>query len=249
MNVSDDTVVLIPSRMASTRLPGKPVADIGGTPMIVHVVQRGQAAEVGPVVVAACDPEVVEAVEWADGEVVMTDPDLPSGSDRISAALNIIDPGGVYRFVINLQGDLPTIDPGAIQACLSALQATDADISTLAAPIEDAEELANPNVVKALARFAKNETVSLASDFARLLPDTWDGPKLHHIGIYAYRREALERFVGLPVSAREREHKLEQLRAMDNGMTIAVALVDTVPFGVDTPDDLDRARALLAPNV
>ncbi len=249
MNVSDDTVVLIPSRMASTRLPGKPVADIGGTPMIVHVVQRGQAAEVGPVVVAACDPEVVEAVEWADGEVVMTDPDLPSGSDRISAALNIIDPGGVYRFVINLQGDLPTIDPGAIQACLSALQATDADISTLAAPIDDAEELANPNVVKALARFAKNETVSLASDFARLLPDTWDGPKLHHIGIYAYRREALERFVGLPVSAREREHKLEQLRAMDNGMTIAVALVDTVPFGVDTPDDLDRARALLAPNV
>ncbi len=249
MNVSDDTVVLIPSRMASTRLPGKPVADIGGTPMIVHVVQRGQAAEVGPVVVAACDRQVVEAVEWADGEVVMTDPDLPSGSDRISAALNIIDPGGVYRFVINLQGDLPTIDPGAIQACLSALQATDADISTLAAPIDDAEELANPNVVKALARFAKNETVSLASDFARLLPDTWDGPKLHHIGIYAYRREALERFVGLPVSAREREHKLEQLRAMDNGMTIAVALVDTVPFGVDTPDDLDRARALLAPNV
>ncbi len=249
MSAFDDTVVLVPSRMASTRLPGKPVADIGGTPMIVHVVQRGQAAEVGPVVVAACDPEVVEAVEWADGEVVMTDPDLPSGSDRISAALNIIDPGGVYRFVINLQGDLPTIDPGAIQACLSALQATDADISTLAAPIDDAEELANPNVVKALARFAKNETVSLASDFARLLPDTWDGPKLHHIGIYAYRREALERFVGLPVSAREREHKLEQLRAMDNGMTIAVALVDTVPFGVDTPDDLDRARALLAPNV
>ncbi len=216
--------------------------------MIVHVARRGEAANVGPVVVAACDRQVVEAVEWADGEVVMTDPDLPSGSDRISAALNIIDPGGVYRFVINLQGDLPTIDPGAIQACLSALQATDADISTLAAPIDDAEELANPNVVKALARFAKKETVSLASDFARLLPATWDGPKLHHIGIYAYRREALERFVGLPVSAREREHKLEQLRAMDNGMTIAVALVDTVPFGVDTPADLDRARAILAPS-
>ncbi|NNF80191.1 MAG: 3-deoxy-manno-octulosonate cytidylyltransferase [Rhizobiales bacterium] len=247
MSVSDDTVVLIPSRMASTRLPGKPVADICGTPMIVHVMQRGQAAELGPVVVAACEPEVVEAVEMANGEVVMTDPDLPSGSDRIAAALNTIDPGGVHKFVINLQGDLPTIDPGAITACLDALKTTEADISTLAAPITDAEELANPNVVKALARFNKNETVSLASDFARTLPSTWDGPHLHHIGIYAYRRHALERFVSLPVSKREAEHKLEQLRALDNGMKIAVALVDTVPFGVDTPADLDRARALLAP--
>ena len=196
---------------------------------------------------AGLEQVVVEAVEMANGEVVMTDPDLPSGSDRIAAALNTIDPGGVHKFVINLQGDLPTIDPGAITACLDALKTTEADISTLAAPITDAEELANPNVVKALARFNKNETVSLASDFARTLPSTWDGPHLHHIGIYAYRRHALERFVSLPVSKREAEHKLEQLRALDNGMKIAVALVDTVPFGVDTPADLDRARALLAP--
>lgn len=247
MNLSDETVVLIPSRMASTRLPGKPVADIGGTPMIVHVVRRGEAADLGPVVVAACDPEVLEAVELANGEVVMTDPNLPSGSDRIAAALNMLDPGKLYGFVVNLQGDLPTIDPGAIQACLEALKSTEADISTLVAPITDAEELANPNVVKAMVRFGDNQTISLAEDFARILPDSWDGPNLHHIGIYAYRRAALERFVSLPVSERERSEKLEQLRALDNGMTIAVALVDTVPFGVDTPDDLDRARALLAP--
>lgn len=247
MSVSDETVVLIPSRMASSRLPGKPVADIGGTPMIVHVVRRGQAADVGPVVVAACDPEVVEAVEWADAEVVMTDPDLPSGSDRIAAALNIVDPGGLYRYVVNLQGDLPAIEPEAIRACLEALKISEADISTLAAPISDAEELANPNVVKALARFDEGATVCLAEDFARELPQDWDGPELHHIGIYAYRREALAHFVALPVSDRERAEKLEQLRALDNGMKIAVALVDHVPFGVDTPADLDRARQLLAP--
>lgn len=247
MSISDETVVLIPSRMASTRLPGKPVADIGGTAMIVHVVRRGEAAGIGPVVVAACETEVMETVELADGEVVMTDPNLPSGSDRIAAALNTLDPGRLYKFVINLQGDLPTIDPGAISACLEALKTTEADIATLAAPITDAQELANPNVVKALARFKENQTVSLAEDFARTLPDEWDGPKLHHIGIYAYRREALERFVSLPVSERERRQKLEQLRALDNDMTIAVTLVDTVPFGVDTPADLDRARALLAP--
>ena len=248
MNVFNETVVLIPSRMASTRLPDKPLADIGGTAMIVHVVRRGEAAEVGPVVVAACDAEVVEAVEMANGEVVMTDPALPSGSDRIAAALNILDPGGVYRYVVNLQGDLPTIDPDAIRACLKALRETDAEISTLAAHIDDAEELANPNVVKALTRFAGDQRVSLAEDFARTLPEDWDGPHLHHIGIYAYKREALERFVSLPVSERENAQKLEQLRALDNGMRIAVALVETVPFGVDTPADLDRARALLAPS-
>ncbi|MEM8648274.1 MAG: 3-deoxy-manno-octulosonate cytidylyltransferase [Pseudomonadota bacterium] len=248
MNVFDETVVLIPSRMASTRLPNKPLADIGGTAMIVHVVRRGEAAEVGPVVVAACDAEVVEAVEMANGEVVMTDPELPSGSDRIAAALSILDPGGVYRYVVNLQGDLPTIDPDAIRACLRALRETDAEISTLAALIHDEDELANPNVVKALTRFEGDKQVSLAESFARTLPEDWDGPHLHHIGIYAYRREALERFVALPVSSREQSEKLEQLRALDNGMRIAVALVDTVPFGVDTPADLDRARALLAPS-
>ena len=248
MSLFDETVVLIPARMASTRLPDKPLADIGGTAMIVHVVRRGEAAEVGPVVVAACDAEVVDAVEMANGEVVMTDPALPSGSDRIAAALNILDPDGVYRYVVNLQGDLPTLEPEAIQICLEALRQTNAEISTLAAVIDDDEELANPNVVKALVRFAGEERVSLAEDFTRTLPESWDGPNLHHIGIYAYRREALERFVALPVSAREEAEKLEQLRALDNGMKIAVALVDTVPFGVDTPADLDRARALLAPN-
>ncbi len=215
--------------------------------MIVHVMRRGEAADLGPVVVAACEGEVADAVEMANGEVVMTDPDLPSGSDRIASALNILDPGRTYSMVVNLQGDLPTIEPEAICACVDALRTTGADLATLAAPIEDAEELANPNVVKALARFDGGKQVTMAEDFVRTLPQSWDGPHLHHIGIYAYKRAALEKFVALPVSARERDHKLEQLRALDNGMTIAVAMVDAVPFGVDTPEDLDRARALLAP--
>ncbi len=247
MNSDNTAIVLIPTRMASTRLPGKPLADIGGLPMIVHVLRRGEEAGVGTVVVAASEQEVVDAIVSAGGKAVLTDPDLPSGSDRIAAALETEDPGAKVKYVVNLQGDLPTISPDAIRACLDALIKTGAQIATLASEIHDPEEVTNPNVVKALAKFDDGQTLAIADDFARQLPESWGGPTLHHIGIYAYRREALTRFISLPPSKRELEHKLEQLRAMDDGMKIAVSLVDTAPFGVDTPEDLDHARAVLAP--
>ncbi|MGI9374216.1 MAG: 3-deoxy-manno-octulosonate cytidylyltransferase [Hyphomicrobiales bacterium] len=240
------TMILIPARMASSRLPGKPLADIHGQPMIAHVIQRGIEAGLGETIVAVCEQEVADAVTDSGGHAVMTDPELPSGSDRIHAALTAIDHDGEAKIIINLQGDLPTISPSAIAACHNALIETGADIATLAAPIDDNEELANPNVVKALVEFEDQNRAALAQDFARQIPKTWNGGHYHHIGIYAYTRSALERFVALPPSHRELEHKLEQLRALDNGMSIAVARVDTVPFGVDTPADLARAQSLLS---
>lgn len=242
MTTPPKTIVLIPARMASTRLPGKPLADIAGLPMIAQVVRRGLEASLGPVAVAAAEPEIAEAVELAGGQAVLTDPDLPSGSDRIHAALKELDGAGEYDIILNLQGDLPAIDPAAIRACHTALTETDADIATLGAEITDPEEIGNPNVVKALARFEPGKTITMAEDFQRELPKGWDGLRLHHIGLYAYRRAALDRFVSLPPSERETKRKLEQMRALDSGMTIAIGLVDTVPFGVDTPEDLERAR-------
>ena len=239
---SPETIILIPARMASSRLPGKPLADIAGLPMIVQVMRRGLETGLGDVVVAAAEQEVVDAVQNAGGRAVLTDPDLPSGSDRIAAALEICDPDGTIEYVINLQGDLPMIAPDAIAACHDALITSDADIATLVAPITDADELTDPNVVKAMVRFAPGEPVAMAEDFARILPPGWDGGHFHHIGIYAYRRSALMRFVSLPVSARETAEKLEQLRALDAGMTIAAGCVDTIPSGVDTPADLEQAR-------
>ncbi|MGI9463377.1 MAG: 3-deoxy-manno-octulosonate cytidylyltransferase [Aestuariivirgaceae bacterium] len=236
-----NTIVLIPARMASARLPGKPLADICGTPMIVHVWRRAVEAAVGPVLVAAAESEIVTAVTQAGGDAVLTDPDLASGSDRIAAALAQRDPGGRYRFVINLQGDLPLIDPGAVRRCLAALASPDIQISTLAARITDDAEIANPDIVKALADL-EGQDLARADDFVRHLPDQAVAPFWHHIGIYGYRRDALDDFVKLPVSRHEKERRLEQMRAMDNGMTIAVARVDSIPFGVDTPADLDRAR-------
>ncbi len=241
-----NAIILIPARMASSRLPGKPLAEIDGLPMIVQVVKRGWEADLGPVIVAAAEQEVVDAVKAHGGQAVLTDPDLPSGSDRIHAALEAHDPDGKFENVINLQGDLPAISPEAIRACHHALTETGADIATLAAEIEDDEEIGNPNVVKALARFEAGERVGIAEDFQRELPTDWLGSKLHHIGLYAYRRGALERFVALPPSKREQERKLEQMRALDAGMSIAVGLVDTIPFGVDTPEDLERARILFS---
>ncbi|MEM7424892.1 MAG: 3-deoxy-manno-octulosonate cytidylyltransferase [Pseudomonadota bacterium] len=246
MNATQRTIVLIPARMASSRLPGKPLAMIGGLPMTVQVLRRGEEAKLGPVVVAAAESEIVRSVEKAGGRAILTDPSLPSGSDRIHAGLQAIDPDGEYEVVINLQGDLPAISPGAIVNCHRALLDSGADIATLASEIEDSEELENPNVVKAMARFETGQTVAIAEDFQRRLPAGWSGPQLHHVGLYAYRRTALEAFVSLPPSKRERERKLEQMRALDAGMTIAVGLVDTIPFGVDTPEDLERARALFS---
>ncbi len=242
----ENTLAIIPARMASTRLPGKPLADIAGEAMIVHVWRRAMEAGIGRVVVAAAEPEIADAVRAAGGEAVLTAPDLASGSDRVHAAVAGLDPDGRFAYVVNIQGDLPTIAPETIRACLAPLADPANDIATPVSLITDEAEIGNPNVVKAIARFAHGETVARARDFRRQIEAGDRGPHYHHIGIYAYRRAALDRFVSLPESPREKAARLEQLRALDAGMTIAVALVDTVPFGVDTPADLERARMLLA---
>jgi len=238
-------IVLIPARLAATRLPGKPLADIGGVPMVVHVLRRAQAACVGPVAVACGDEAIADAVRAAGGTAVMTDPDLPSGSDRVWAALQILDAGGAHDVVVNLQGDLPTLPPPFLTAVLSAM-AEGVDIATLVAPITSAEEATAPSVVKAVCAFADGATIAPALYFSRAAVPSGDGPLWHHIGIYAYRRAALARFVALPPSPLERREKLEQLRALEAGMRIAVARVDQAPFGVDTAADLVRARQVLA---
>ena len=233
-------IVLIPARMASTRLPGKPLADIAGKAMIVQVLDRAREAGFPRIAVAAAEPQIRDAVIAAGGEAVLTRPEHPSGSDRIFEALQTLDPEGRHDAVINLQGDLPTLEPQAIRLVAQTLAASGADIATLAAPCA-AEDRDNPNVVKAL----------IAADgralyFTRAAAPHGEGPLWHHIGIYAYRRAALARFVALPPSPLELREKLEQLRALEAGMTIAVATVGGVPLGVDTPDDLMKARAHLA---
>ena len=234
-------LIAIPARMASTRLPGKPLADIAGRPLIVHVLERAVEAGVGPVLVACCEPEVAEAVRAAGGEAAMTDPGLPSGSDRIRAALDAFDPDRRFDRIVNLQGDLPTVPPGDIRAALALLDDPEVDIGTVAAEIRREEERTNPNVVKAV--FG---TGGRALYFTRATAPSGPGPLFHHIGLYAWRRAALERFTALPPSPLEQREKLEQLRALEAGMRIAVAVVDSVPLGVDTPADLARARQILA---
>jgi 3-deoxy-manno-octulosonate cytidylyltransferase (CMP-KDO synthetase) len=239
----NDTLVLIPARLAATRLPGKPLLDIQGTPMIVHVVRRAQAAKIGEVVVATDSEPVLAAVEKAGGRAVMTRADHPSGSDRIHEALMDIDPERRIRTVVNVQGDLPTIDPADIKAALGPLTDPAVDIATLAAVIRDEAELTNPNVVKAIGREVAPGRLH-AKTFTRANA-TGPGPHYHHIGLYAYRRAALEKFVTLPPSENEKREKLEQLRALDAGMRIDVAIVKSVPLGVDGPDDLEKARRML----
>lgn len=239
-------ITVIPARLGSTRLPDKVLADIAGQPMIVQVWRRAMEADTGPVLVAAGEAAIVEAVRAAGGEAVLTDPNLPSGSDRIHAALTARDPDGRYDVVVNVQGDLPTLDPGLIRAALAPLAADPAvDIATLAAEIVREEERDNPNVVKAVAPLTAERRIARALTFTRATAPWGDGPLYHHIGLYAYRRAALERFVALPPGVLERREKLEQLRALEAGMRIDVAAVETVPLGVDTPADLDRARAIL----
>nr|WP_298685596.1 3-deoxy-manno-octulosonate cytidylyltransferase [uncultured Dongia sp.] len=244
-------VILIPARMASTRLPDKPLADIHGVPMIVHVWRRAVEAKIGPVYVACAESAIKAAVEAAGGEAVLTDPNHPSGSDRIHEALAKIDPHGRFDAVVNVQGDLPTLDPHLLRRALDPLDDPEVDIATLAVEITREEERHDPNVVKAVASFGKNGIAralyfSRATVPANAVAGTV-GPHYHHIGLYAYRRVALERFVKLPAGILEQREKLEQLRALENGMRIDVALVDTLPLGVDTPAELDRARAMLAP--
>jgi 3-deoxy-manno-octulosonate cytidylyltransferase (CMP-KDO synthetase) len=239
------TLVLIPARMAATRLPGKPLLDIAGLPMIVHVLRRAEAANIGRVAVATDTPDIAEAVKSHGGEAVMTSADHASGSDRIYEALGKLDPSGHIEIVINLQGDFPTISPGNIRDVLGPLADPAVDIATLAAEIHTEEEDTNPNVVKMIgSRLSERRLRALY--FSRATAPWGDGPRYHHVGLYAYRRKALQRFVALPPSPLERQEKLEQLRAIEAGMRIDGTIVDTVPRGVDTPADLETTRRILA---
>jgi len=238
-------IVAIPARMAASRLPGKPLALIGGAPMVVQVARRAREADIGPVLVACADAEIADAVQAAGFRAVLTDPALPSGSDRVHAAVRAADPDGRHDVVVNLQGDFPTIEPGVLRACLDPLADPATDIGTLVCPVADEAEAALTSVVKAACAFAPGARVAPALYFSRL-PIPWgDGPRFHHIGVYAYRRAALARFVSLPEALLERREKLEQLRALEAGMRIGCALIDVGPFGVDTPADLERARRML----
>lgn len=231
--------------MQATRLPGKPLAEIAGRPMIVHVWERAMEAEAGRVAVATDSEEIASVVRAAGGEAIMTRADHVSGSDRVFEAVSRLDPDGDSERVVNLQGDLPTLDPALVKACLAPLATKGVDIATLAAEIKIAEERDNPNVVKVVGTPLQTQNHLRALYFTRATAPYGEGPHYHHIGIYAYRRQSLERFVGLPPSPLELREKLEQLRALEAGMRIDVAIVETVPVGVDTPADLDRARAML----
>ena len=238
-------LVLIPARMAAARLPGKPLLQMAGLPMIVHVLRRAEAAGIGRVAVATDTAEIAAAVTAHGGQAVMTRADHPSGSDRIFEALGALDPAGEAEVVVNLQGDFPTISPDNIRDVLTPLADPEVDIATLAAEIHTEEEALNPNVVKAIGSPIGGRRLR-ALYFTRATAPHGDGPRYHHIGLYAYRRAALERFVSLPPSPLERQEKLEQLRALEAGMRIDITIVDTVPRGVDTPADLEATRQILA---
>ena len=241
-----NAIVLIPARMASTRLPGKPLADIHGVPMIVHVWRRACEAAIGDVVIAADSPEIVAAVEAAGGRAVLTGQHHQSGSDRIFEALGLVDPDGRHDIVVNVQGDLPTVEPGTVRAAVRPLEEDPAvDIGTVCAAIVRAPERIDPNVVKVVGSPLGPDRFR-ALYFTRATAPHGEGPLWHHIGLYAYRRAALERFVKLPPSALEQREKLEQLRALEAQMRIDVSVVGEVPLGVDTPHDLDRARTMLS---
>lgn len=237
--------ILIPARMSASRLPGKPLAMIGDVPMIVQVWRRAQEAQLGKVFVACAEAEIAAAVEAAGGEAVLTDPELPSGTDRIKQALDRVDSAGKFQTVINLQGDFPTLDPRHLACSLQPLTSLGADIGTLVNRMDDPSEWRDPAKVKAIVSW-HGETLGKALYFTRAQAPSGDGPLWHHCGIYAFRRDALSRFTELPPSPLELREKLEQLRALEHGMVIGVSRIDAAPFGVDTPADLDRARTLLA---
>lgn len=238
-------VILIPARMASARLPGKPLADICGKPMIVHVADRAREADCGPVAVATDDEAVFAAVVDAGHRAVLTRDDHQSGSDRIFEALGALDPDGAHDSIVNVQGDLPTIDPADIRAALKPFSDPRCDIATLGVEITSEAEKTNPNVVKIVGS-PIGERLLRALYFTRATAPWGEGPLYHHVGLYAYRRAALERFVSLPPSVLEQRERLEQLRALEAGMSIHAAIIDSEPLGVDTQPDLERARALLA---
>jgi 3-deoxy-manno-octulosonate cytidylyltransferase (CMP-KDO synthetase) len=237
-------LIVIPARMASTRLPGKPLADIGGRPMIAWMVEIGRAADIGPVLVAAAEPEIAEAASAAGAEAILTDPALPSGTDRAHAAADAYDPREEHQIVVNLQGDMPTMNPADIARAVALLEANPcADIATLASPSDDPEDRANPNVVKAIA--ALNGAAGRALYFTRAPAPTGAGPVWRHVGLYVYRRSALARFVAAAPTALEKRESLEQLRALELGMRIEVGIVEDFPKGVDSPADLEAARRIL----
>ena len=240
-------IILIPTRLAAARLPNKPLADIAGTPMILHVWRRAVAAEVGPVVVASGDRAIADIVERAGGRAVMTDPDLPTGSDRIHAAITMLDPARIHDAVINVQGDTPMLDPAAIRLAVAALADPETDIATLAAEITDPAALHDTSVNKVAAGFADPKRPARALYFSKARVPWGEGPHYEHVGLYAYRREALDRFVSLPRGVLEQRERLEQLRALEAGMRISVSLIDPAQLGVqvDTPADLDHARLLM----
>lgn len=238
------TLVLIPARMAASRLPGKPLLDIAGLPMIIHVLRRAEAAQIGRVAVATDTSDIADAVTAHGFEAVLTSPDHPSGSDRIHEALCKLDPAGDVQTIVNVQGDLPTIPPDDIRAAVDLLDDPQVDIATLATEIRKDEEHTTPSVVKLIGSPIDDRRLR-SLYFTRATAPYGDGPRYHHIGLYAYRRHALERFVGLPPSALEVREKLEQLRALEAGMRIDAAIVDSVPLGVDTPADLETARRIL----
>lgn len=240
-------IVIIPARMAATRLPRKPLLDIHGKPMILHVYDRALEADIGHIIVAAGDKEIYDVVRDAGLNAVLTNPELPSGSDRVYETLKMIDPNESYDTIINLQGDLPTIDPVLLTAILPPLKRKEVDISTLAAIIHTDDEKTNPNVVKVvMSPDNQYENIGRALYFTRAIAPWGDGNLLHHIGIYGYQRNALKKFIHLQPSYLEKREKLEQLRALENNMRIDVTVVDTIPIGVDTPDDLEKARLVLA---
>jgi 3-deoxy-manno-octulosonate cytidylyltransferase (CMP-KDO synthetase) len=244
ISMSSDVLILIPARMASVRLPGKPLADIGGLPMIVHVMRRAAEADVGAVMVATDSTEIADAVTAAGGSAVMTRSDHVSGSDRIFEALGLVDPDGQASIVVNVQGDFPMLQGADIRAALAPLADPAVDIATLALEITEEAERTDPNVVKAICSAVAPGRFR-ALYFTRTTAPTGEGPLYHHIGLYAYRRAALARFVALPPSPLEKRERLEQLRALEAGMRIDVALTTNAIFGVDTPEHLEKARLLL----
>ncbi|UXM95161.1 3-deoxy-manno-octulosonate cytidylyltransferase [Bartonella sp. HY329] len=242
--MTQSALIIIPARLASTRLPGKPLADICGKPMIVHVAERARAANIGPVVVATDDETIKAAVLQHGFNAVMTAKEHESGSDRIFEALQKVDSNGKYDAIINVQGDLPTISPDEIRAAFAPLDDKNVDIATLCVEITREEEKNNPNVVKVVGSHIMPQRLR-ALYFTRATAPTGPGPLYHHIGLYAYRREALTRFVSLKPSPLEQREKLEQLRALEAFMRIDVEIINSIPLGVDTPEDLERAKEII----
>ncbi len=238
-------LVLIPARLAASRLPGKPLLDIHGQPMIVHVWRRAMEADLGPVIVATDSPDIADAVRRAGGEAVMTRADHASGTDRIAEALLTADPHGLHDIIVNFQGDLPTVAPHVVQQTARVLDDSSVDIGTPVARITAAHEAQAPSVVKMVGTPTGPDRFR-ALYFTRAQAPWGEGPLYHHIGLYVWRRAALERFVRLPSSVLELREKLEQLRALEAGMRIEAVCVADVPLGVDTQADLERARVLLA---